>query len=70
MFYFDKDDPRVTFCDRRKIDTNLCDGRSFVIDPDYQCDFTNLPFDNSTYNLVVFDPPHLIGESKGWQKIK
>lgn len=70
MFYFDKNDDRVTFCDQRELDTNLCDGRKFEIHPDYQCDFTNLPFDNDTYKLVVFDPPHLLGDSKGWQKIK
>lgn len=30
-----------------------------MIEPDVQCDFTNLPFDNDTFLLVVFDPPHL-----------
>ena len=70
MFYFDKDDERVTFCDKRIINTTLCDGRTFEINPDYQCDFTNLPFEDESFNMVVFDPPHLLGESNGWQKIK
>lgn len=70
MFYFDKNDPRVLFCDKRKIKTQLCDGRKFEIDPDIQCDFTNLPFDNETFTVVVFDPPHLLGDSNGWQHIK
>lgn len=59
MFYFDKSDPRVLFCDKRKIKTTLCDGREFEVSPDIQCDFTSLPFPDESFSLVVFDPPHL-----------
>ena len=67
MFYFDKHDPRVLFCDNRQIETTLCDGRPFEVNPDIVCDFTELPFENNTFRLVVFDPPHLTrntGKSK------
>ncbi len=67
MFYFDKRDPRVLFCDNRTVDTELCDGRHFTIAPDIQCDFTALPFEDGSFKLVVFDPPHLLyntGKSK------
>ena len=70
MFYFDKQDPRVLFCDIRKIKTKLCDGRDFEVYPEIQCDFTNLPFEDNSFYQVVFDPPHLQGNSKGYQKIK
>lgn len=60
MFYFDKNDPRVLFCDNRTIDTELCDGRKFSVNPDVECDFTNLPFNDNSFRLVVFDPPHLL----------
>lgn len=70
MFYFDKNDPRVLFCDKRKLDTHLCDGRHFEINPDVQCDFTDLPFEDESFSTVVFDPPHLLGDTKGWQHIK
>ena len=70
MFYFDHDDPNVTFCDIREDDMVLCDGRPFGIHPDVKCDFTNLPFDDESYTMVVFDPPHLIGKSNGWLKFK
>ena len=35
------------------------------------CDFTDLPFKDKTYKLVVFDPPHLeqVGD-KSWLKLK
>lgn len=69
MFYFDKHDPRVLFCDIRRMKTTLCDGREFEVEPDVQCDFTALPFEDGCFKVVVFDPPHLTrhtgGQSKG-----
>lgn len=71
MFYFDKKDPRVLFCDGRKIKTTLCDGRKFEIDPDHIVDFRELPFENESFKTVIFDPPHLIrGGAKSWLVIK
>ncbi len=74
MFYFDKNDPRVLFCDKRRIKTTLCDGRPFEINPDLTADFSNLPFEDNSFKLVVFDPPHLLhntdSEITGWQHIK
>lgn len=67
MFYFNKEDPRVLFNDIRKVKTVLCDGRDFEINPDTQYDFTDLPFEDNSFSLVVFDPPHLLrntGKSK------
>jgi len=29
-----------------------------VIKPDVLADFTNLPFPDESFSLVVFDPPH------------
>jgi SAM-dependent methyltransferase len=63
MFYFDKNDPRVLYCDKRKIKTTLCDGYDFEVNPDIQCDFTNLPFADEAFYHVVFDPPHLTRNS-------
>jgi len=73
MFYFNKHDKRVLFCDKREIKTTLCDGREFEIKPDVICDFTNLPFDDETFKMVVFDPPHIFRKSpnnKAWLTIK
>ena len=33
--------------------------RHLIIDPDMICDFTDLPFKDETFFLVVFDPPHI-----------
>lgn len=71
MFWFDKENPAVTYCDNRALETTLCDGRTFEIKPDIQCDFTALPFPDKSFKLVVFDPPHLeqAGENS-WLAIK
>lgn len=65
MFYFDKEDDRVTFGDIRNESHVLCDGRALDIHPDVEMDFRALPFDDDSYSVVIFDPPHLerIGEN-------
>jgi len=53
--------------DNRQLTTTLCDGRILNIKPDVIADFRNMPFEDNTFYLVVFDPPHLryAGE-KSW----
>lgn len=60
MFWFDKDNPDVEFCDIRTLGrTEYYPGRYIEINPDTVCDFTNLPFGDNSFYLAVFDPPHL-----------
>ncbi|MEN0666927.1 SAM-dependent methyltransferase [Caldifermentibacillus hisashii] len=67
MFWFDKENEDVLYMDNRVLTDTLCDGRTLEIKPDVVADFRNMPFDDNTFYLVVFDPPHLIhaGE-KSW----
>ena len=60
MFYFDKQNPKVVFMDKRKETHILCDGRTLEIKPDIVADFKNIPFEDNSFYMVVFDPPHLI----------
>lgn len=60
MFWFDKSNNDVLFGDIRQEQHKLCDGRSLEINPDMLIDFRNLPFESARFNLVVFDPPHLL----------
>lgn len=71
MFYFDKENPNVLFCDIRREQHILCDGRELDINPDVIADFRNLPFPDKSFKMVIFDPPHLVraGEN-GWQRKK
>lgn len=59
MMYFDKNDDRVLFGDIRSEVHTLCDGRQLHIAPDHVLDFTQLPFADESFHMVVFDPPHL-----------
>lgn len=59
MFWFNKNNPNTIFTDIRKEEHTLCDGRKLFINPDIIADFTNLPFEDKRFKLVVFDPPHL-----------
>ncbi len=47
------------FTDKREETHILCDGRLLEISPDIIADFHALPFPDSTFSQVVFDPPHL-----------
>lgn len=73
MFWFDRTDKRATFVDNRRETHQLTDksssggSRSLIIDPGIQADFTDLPFPNDAFALVVFDPPHLVRNGrKSW----
>jgi SAM-dependent methyltransferase len=59
MFWFDKQHPAVLFGDIREESFKLCDGRTLEIKPDMEIDFRAMPFEDSTFKMVVFDPPHL-----------
>lgn len=73
MFWFDRSDHRAVFGDIRSESHTLKDrssaggSRELVIRPDMLLDFRSLPFEDETFHLVVFDPPHLIRNGKtGW----
>ncbi len=59
MCWFDKNHPDAIYMDNREIDTKLCDGRQLIVKPDMVADFRNMPFQDDTFYLVLFDPPHL-----------
>lgn len=64
--WFNKHHPAAVYTDRRVEAMELYFGKARTslhqlhVDPDIVCDFTALPFDDETFSLVVFDPPHLI----------
>ena len=59
MMWFDKENPAAVFGDIRKESHILCDGRALNINPDVEIDFTDLPFNDESFYLIAFDPPHL-----------
>lgn len=74
MFYFDKENPNVEYCDIREgTFTNLDRGNVRVTDvkPDILADFRKLPFEDNSFYQVIFDPPHLkYAGDNSWLKAK
>lgn len=69
MFWFEKRDGRALFIDKRRetLHADTREGRrEIVVDPDIIADFRRLPFDDGTFTLVVFDPPHTFAGPNGW----
>ena len=60
MMWFDKRNPQAVFMYIRDEEHILCDGRSLEVHPDVIGDFRSIPFEDATFRLVVFDPPHLV----------
>lgn len=72
--WFNKKHPAVVYMDRRqqfekktwKSGGGLSE-RVLDINPDLIADFTDIPFEDGSFCLVVFDPPHLIeAEETAW----
>lgn len=68
MIHFDPDCPDVLYVDNREVDGEAIwkgssktgvSVRHLNIHPDVIADFTAMPFPDSSFFLVVFDPPHL-----------
>jgi len=59
MFWFDREHRDVVFGDNRREVHKLCDGRTLQINPDIDLDFRDMPFEDGSFKVVVFDPPHL-----------
>lgn len=60
--WFDRKDPRAIYLDRRRETvTEILPTRNqtVVIDPDIVAEFTNIPFPDESFHLVVMDPPHV-----------
>lgn len=77
MFWFDRGNPRVVFCDIRHESHEMKDKtvnggiRYLHIAPNVVCDFRRLPFTDEQFSTVVFDPPHLVRAGiNGWQAKK
>lgn len=77
MFWFDRNDPRCVYFDKRRETHELVDvsskggKRTLVVNPDVMGDFTALPFADAVFAVVVFDPPHFERNgASGWMAKK
>ena len=63
--WFDKENPYTVFFDKRDeehegVFVSNPATRHIKVHPDVMGDFTNLPFPDNSFSLVVFDPPHIV----------
>lgn len=79
MMWFDPENPSVIFGDIRNESITVTDRshgklngtRTVRIEPDTLMDFRDLPFDDNSFKLVSFDPPHLVRAGpKSWLAAK
>lgn len=68
--WFNKQHPNCVYFDRREEDyTQVFETdsgeRHIRVHPDVKGDFRNLPFDDESFDLVVFDPPHIVSTNGG-----
>lgn len=58
MFWFDRENENTIYMDKRKERFEI-HGKKINVNPDVIADFRNMPFEDNSFYLVVFDPPHL-----------
>ena len=68
MFWFNKKHPNAIYIDKRIAPKgHVADRPNHTVDPDFVMDFRSLNFKDSSFSLVVFDPPHFMSMSeKSW----
>ena len=66
MMWFNHNHPNALYVDCREVDNKLIweskDGKTkryLTVKPDVLANFENMPFEDNSFYLVVFDPPHL-----------
>ena len=69
--WYNKNHPNVVYGDIRRVGRyEISTHRPWVVQPDQIIDFRSMPFPNNTFRLVVFDPPHVITDTKTGEIIK
>lgn len=60
MFWFDKHNPNAVFMDNRTLEpVKMANRATLEVKPDWVADFRDMPFGDNSFELVVFDPPHM-----------
>jgi len=60
-----KDREDTLYIDNREEEPGFTgqEGRTYGVQPDEIQDFRDLPYEDNSFNLIVFDPPHMIREN-------
>lgn len=64
MWWWDKAHPLAVYMDKRVAPAGSSQRRPrWSCQPDLLADFTEIPFEDEAFQLVVFDPPHLVRDT-------
>jgi len=67
MFWWDKQNENAYFADKREVEKGaFANGwnPNWCVKPDGVHDFRDMPYDDKTFKMVIFDPPHLTSGSE------
>tara|TARA_R110000823_G_scaffold300246_1_gene421028 strand:- start:119 stop:619 length:501 start_codon:yes stop_codon:yes gene_type:complete len=66
MFWFDKNNKDTLYCDIRHTDDGYIEHcPNWKCEPDMIADYRDLPFDDNSFHLIVWDIPHIIKNTNG-----
>jgi SAM-dependent methyltransferase len=58
--WFNKKHPNVLYIDNRKARKgHIKEQPNHLVEPDQLVDFRKMPFDDDSFSLILFDPPHM-----------
>lgn len=72
MFWENKKHPNAVFQDIRKdvLPLKKQYGMNFTVEPDVIGDFRKMDFEDKSFKMVIFDPPHLFMNKTAWMAKK
>lgn len=64
MWWWDKNHPLAVYMDAREVPAGTIEIRpNWNVAPDLVGDFRAMPFEDESFQMVVFDPPHIVRET-------
>ena len=65
MMGFEKKHKNALYCDIRSIEKGTIQHENWECKPDIIADYKDLPFEDESFNLILWDIPHLIKDGTG-----
>ncbi len=71
MWWWDKAHPLAVYMDRREAPPGSSPRRpNWSCQPSLLADFKEMPFDDGAFQLVLFDPPHLVRDKASFSEVR
>jgi len=70
MWWWDKDHPLAVYMDKREAPTGSSPRRpNWSCQPSLLADFKEMPFKDESFQLVLFDPPHVVRDKESFSEV-